>query len=422
MATRSRKSRLSQRRRDLAPPKPGRLLSSEEQIIQDMTKSLNMAGYQNGRQWARAMRWEGYTPCQLRKEIQTGEIEQKYELVRTRRDQSIEVSKQEIEDLKARGVPLSKWPIPVDLTDEEADRFRRGDKSIRKYVVSEAKGASGQRHGVARAISWKQNVELGKVSFDPTRRDMKSFFQKQYQEGKKILGYKAKKKAPISDYSNGAALVDVLYYNKQDREFSRPEYKKLTQEKAKAIAKTLASQYPTVDGIKIIASTSSKTTRDPSSKWQVSYPTSYALGHFRDFPSKKSAMLEAETSSRQNTGPVSVFQNGKTIATFWSGKLIQPKTSRDVTPRYRDEWQRAQRPFRVCSVGTEIQSLVLAKKDFSKRDACQWVETHDFRVIKIDETENNYRFRQREPREFEEGSFRTITLRPGVKAIIGCPL
>ncbi|MGD2215139.1 MAG: hypothetical protein PVJ64_00230 [Gemmatimonadales bacterium] len=44
---------------------------------------------------------------------------------------------------------------------------------------------------------------------------------------------------------------------------------------------------------------------------------------------------------------------------------------------------------------------------------------HGYRADKVDETDETFRLRQREPAEFEEGSFRTITLREGVQAVIG---
>ncbi len=71
---------------------------------------------------------------------------------------------------------------------------------------------------------------------------------------------------------------------------------------------------------------------------------------------------------------------------------------------------------------TEVQTLILSKEKFKTRaDAKKWVDDHDFRSDKIDETENSYRFRQKEPSDFIEGSFRTIEITDGVKAVIGKP-
>lgn len=69
---------------------------------------------------------------------------------------------------------------------------------------------------------------------------------------------------------------------------------------------------------------------------------------------------------------------------------------------------------------TTVQSLILSKERFKSREAARnWVTGHKYHATKIDETETSYRFRQREPGEFKPGSFRTITLTDGVKAVIG---
>lgn len=81
--------------------------------------------------------------------------------------------------------------------------------------------------------------------------------------------------------------------------------------------------------------------------------------------------------------------------------------SRDASPR--------------CRVGTEVQSVILDNQFFSRAQAKGWIERHGFQAKKIDTTDDSFRFRQHEPSGFVGGSFRTITLRPGVKAVIGCP-
>lgn len=71
---------------------------------------------------------------------------------------------------------------------------------------------------------------------------------------------------------------------------------------------------------------------------------------------------------------------------------------------------------------TTVQTVILSKERFeTKEEANAWIKENDF-IIKEeapDETENSWRYRQREPEEFEEGSFRTIELTDGVKAVIG---
>jgi len=69
---------------------------------------------------------------------------------------------------------------------------------------------------------------------------------------------------------------------------------------------------------------------------------------------------------------------------------------------------------------TTIQTLIFDKDKFkSVADAKAWARDHDFKAPEVDETEDSYRLRQKEPGTFAEGSMRTITLKPGVKAVIG---
>lgn len=81
-----------------------------------------------------------------------------------------------------------------------------------------------------------------------------------------------------------------------------------------------------------------------------------------------------------------------------------------------------QQPSVIKSItkATTVQSIIFSKEVFSSADACrEWLRSHDFKVPAVDETETSYRFRQREPSEFVDGSFRTIELRNGVSAVIG---
>lgn len=76
--------------------------------------------------------------------------------------------------------------------------------------------------------------------------------------------------------------------------------------------------------------------------------------------------------------------------------------------------------------GTTVQSLIFDKEQFPTREsAIEWAERNDMRSDKVDETENTFRLRQREPSDFRPDGFgpgeqfRTIRLRPGVQAVIG---
>lgn len=68
---------------------------------------------------------------------------------------------------------------------------------------------------------------------------------------------------------------------------------------------------------------------------------------------------------------------------------------------------------------TLIQTLIFSKEDYTEEEAKEWAKAHDFRADKVDETEDSYRLRQKDPEDFEEGSFRTIDLTDGVRAVIG---
>lgn len=74
-----------------------------------------------------------------------------------------------------------------------------------------------------------------------------------------------------------------------------------------------------------------------------------------------------------------------------------------------------------CPVGTQIQSILIDKKYFTKSKAIGWIDKHGYKVG-LDEKEKTFRFRQRNPNDFHKDLFRTITLTKGVKAVIGCPV
>jgi hypothetical protein len=75
----------------------------------------------------------------------------------------------------------------------------------------------------------------------------------------------------------------------------------------------------------------------------------------------------------------------------------------------------------VCPKGTQIQSLIFDKSEFNKTEAKFWAYKHNFKHEGIDEKANTYRIRQKDPKMFTEDGFRTIQLRQGVQATIGCP-
>ena len=70
---------------------------------------------------------------------------------------------------------------------------------------------------------------------------------------------------------------------------------------------------------------------------------------------------------------------------------------------------------------TQVQSVIFSKKCYTPQQAQKWLKKHNFKIKKMDTTDDYYRFRQLSPLRFEE--FRTIdfTDHGCIKAIIGIP-
>lgn len=70
---------------------------------------------------------------------------------------------------------------------------------------------------------------------------------------------------------------------------------------------------------------------------------------------------------------------------------------------------------------TEIQTLIFSQNWYSRPFAVKWAKEHGFRHSKVDVERGTVRLRQKDPGEFKAGSFRTIELTTGVRAVIGHP-
>lgn len=71
---------------------------------------------------------------------------------------------------------------------------------------------------------------------------------------------------------------------------------------------------------------------------------------------------------------------------------------------------------------TEIQTLIFGKDRFkTAAEAKLWATENGFKAPKVDETGDSFRLRQRAPRDFKEGTFRTIALTDEVKAVVAVP-
>jgi hypothetical protein len=80
----------------------------------------------------------------------------------------------------------------------------------------------------------------------------------------------------------------------------------------------------------------------------------------------------------------------------------------------------ASKAGRADRAPAEIQTLVLSKEKFERQsEAAQWAKEHDFNIGNVRETDDSWRILQRSTTDFQEQSFRTIELEPGIQAVIG---
>jgi hypothetical protein len=87
-------------------------------------------------------------------------------------------------------------------------------------------------------------------------------------------------------------------------------------------------------------------------------------------------------------------------------------------PRRKVQQRRTHRKVqqRRTRKGTiKIQSI-LFKKDYTKKDAINWLKNHGYKYSKIDETDNFYKTKQFPPRK--DKKYRTLTPTPGIRLII----
>ena len=73
----------------------------------------------------------------------------------------------------------------------------------------------------------------------------------------------------------------------------------------------------------------------------------------------------------------------------------------------------------AAPAGMKVQTLIFDAAKFTTAQAREWATTHDFSAAKVDETEQSFRLRQIDPGMFDDSTFRTIQLRPGVSAVVG---
>ena len=66
-----------------------------------------------------------------------------------------------------------------------------------------------------------------------------------------------------------------------------------------------------------------------------------------------------------------------------------------------------------------VQSFIFDKAKFTEQTATAWAKEHGFRSDKVDETNDSFRLRQKDPADFDQSTFRTIDITEGVKAVVG---
>lgn len=69
--------------------------------------------------------------------------------------------------------------------------------------------------------------------------------------------------------------------------------------------------------------------------------------------------------------------------------------------------------------GTEIQTVIFSKEKFTLDECREWLDEHEFKSDKVDENDSSYRFRQRDPDDFDSDSLRTIEISDGIQAVVG---
>lgn len=66
---------------------------------------------------------------------------------------------------------------------------------------------------------------------------------------------------------------------------------------------------------------------------------------------------------------------------------------------------------------SKVQAVILNKKYFDRNKSIKWIKDNGFKLKKIHETGNSFRFRQHNPNKFEK--FRTVSPKRGISFVIG---
>jgi hypothetical protein len=145
----------------------------------------------------------------------------------------------------------------------------------------------------------------------------------------------------------------------------------------------------------------------PNEEWMQIKWQSYIARHHKDF---------------RIEGVVAMLKWIGTVDKGWAymKKLINEEIEKKY-PQVDEQYKNGGQLGGKCPVGTEVQSLLFSKDEFSMEDAKEWAKSHGYKYDYVDEKENTFRIRQENPSKFVKDIFRTIEFKKGLKAIVACP-
>lgn len=93
----------------------------------------------------------------------------------------------------------------------------------------------------------------------------------------------------------------------------------------------------------------------------------------------------------------------------------------DAAHDRRERNRRKNGRARAKPKGSRVQSLIFDRAVFTRPKAEAWARKHGFDARGIDPQPNTWRIRQADPADFDPRTYGTITLRPGVQAVVAVP-
>lgn len=121
-------------------------------------------------------------------------------------------------------------------------------------------------------------------------------------------------------------------------------------------------------------------------------------------PCNPGATFEQRTIANEHRKKI--FQIGVSLNASNDGSLTGTKNVSQTNSKQSDE-------------KTSTQLISFSKEKFTQDEAVKWANENEYRSDKIKETETAFEFGQKEIDEFVDGSFKTIELTDGIKAVIG---